>query len=164
MSQPESKKRMPFAYGFLIIFSVLFCLAAYLSIFLIDIEIAAGSGPIIGVLGLVIMGFAKKYNHPPGTRMGYTMVSFVIGLTLLIWIAGWSPSEAYIPFGVLGTGFVIAMFVLSNRSFATAPKRFQDWNCQQCGYPIYGLTTPRCPECGNAIDPAMLEKHHRRWM
>ena len=26
--------------------------------------------------------------------------------------------------------------------------------CQKCGYSLRGLTTPRCPECGKAFDPA----------
>src|SRR6185295_8993543 len=26
--------------------------------------------------------------------------------------------------------------------------------CWECGYPLRGLPTPRCPECGRAFDPA----------
>lgn len=27
------------------------------------------------------------------------------------------------------------------------------WLCHDCGYPLYGLTEPKCPECGKAFDP-----------
>jgi len=30
--------------------------------------------------------------------------------------------------------------------------------CHKCGYLLTGLTEPRCPECGTAFDPALLEK------
>jgi hypothetical protein len=26
-------------------------------------------------------------------------------------------------------------------------------NCRQCGYPLFRLTVPRCPECGKPFDP-----------
>ena len=30
--------------------------------------------------------------------------------------------------------------------------------CRECGYLLTGLREPRCPECGTAFDPALLEK------
>ena len=29
--------------------------------------------------------------------------------------------------------------------------------CRRCGYSLRGLTVPRCPECGQPFDPALLE-------
>lgn len=29
--------------------------------------------------------------------------------------------------------------------------------CLHCAYPLRGLDTPRCPECGRSFDPALLE-------
>ena len=29
--------------------------------------------------------------------------------------------------------------------------------CESCGYVLYGLTEPRCPECGTVFDPAILD-------
>lgn len=31
--------------------------------------------------------------------------------------------------------------------------------CRRCGYLLRGLTVPRCPECGQPFDPALLEKN-----
>ena len=33
-----------------------------------------------------------------------------------------------------------------------------DRRCEECGYFLIGLTTPRCPECGQPFDPAKLGK------
>jgi len=35
------------------------------------------------------------------------------------------------------------------------------WRCRRCGYSLYGLTTPRCPECGTAFHRSNL--HWMRW-
>jgi hypothetical protein len=31
--------------------------------------------------------------------------------------------------------------------------------CRRCGYLLRGLTMPRCPECGQPFDPALLEQN-----
>ena len=36
-------------------------------------------------------------------------------------------------------------------------KRSDDGCCQVCGYSLTGLTTPRCPECGNDFDIRLLK-------
>jgi|GEM_PF-2464712 len=33
----------------------------------------------------------------------------------------------------------------------------REGTCESCGYVLYGLTQPRCPECGTAFDPAILD-------
>jgi len=32
-----------------------------------------------------------------------------------------------------------------------------DERCRVCGYILYGLPQPRCPECGTGFDPKLLE-------
>ncbi len=33
-----------------------------------------------------------------------------------------------------------------------------DERCRVCGYILYGLPEPRCPECGTQFDPKLLEE------
>lgn len=30
------------------------------------------------------------------------------------------------------------------------------WQCRRCDYPLVGLSTPRCPECGTPFNPILL--------
>ena len=36
----------------------------------------------------------------------------------------------------------------------------EDAQCRECRYPLRGLTTPRCPECGTTFDPKDDETYH----
>ena len=31
-------------------------------------------------------------------------------------------------------------------------------HCEKCGYSLYGLRTPRCPECGTPFDPSRIKE------
>ena len=44
------------------------------------------------------------------------------------------------------------MSCLVCRSFYQYSKRQKQGRCTQCGYMLYGLTEPRCPECGAVFD------------
>ena len=155
-------KRIPIGYGVVTILTVLACLAAYLTALLRSVESVLGTGPAIAVLAGVLWAMAAKHHHPPGIRIAYFILTFLFSLTLLTWIADWAPNEAYVPFVVLGSGFIVTVLVLSNRSFGNAPNRYEEWQCLNCGYPLYGLTTNRCPECGNEINAALVEKYRNQ--
>lgn len=32
------------------------------------------------------------------------------------------------------------------------------YKCRKCGYSLYGLTKPRCPECAEPFDPSILRR------
>ncbi len=149
-------KRMPVGYGLLTIGTVLACLCGY-AIQLYNIESVLISVPLIAILAGILWAVAAKYRHSPGLRIAYFILLFIFCMTLLTWIANWGPHDAREPFAFLGAAFVLTLFVLSNRSFANAPNRYKDWQCQECGYPLYGLTATHCPECGNDLDPILLE-------
>ena len=150
-------KHMPIGYGLITITTVLACLTSYVIVLSTGAEAALALGPIIAILAGVLWGVAAKHHHLPGIRIAYFILSFMFALTLLTWIADWGPPEAYVAFTIFGAGFVITIFVLSNRSFANAPNRYKDWQCLQCGYPLYGLASNRCPECGNELNEEMVE-------
>jgi hypothetical protein len=52
--------------------------------------------------------------------------------------------------------FYIAFFLF--RVWAGVTRSRQDGlaRCSACGYPLFGLTTPRCPECGEPFDRSVL--------
>lgn len=146
---------MPRLYGFITIVAVIICLGAYLVHF-VDIETVLYTGPAISVFGSIVFGFAIKHDHKQGVRLSVWMVGFTIFLTVLTASAEWGPQDAKVPFAFLGSVFVITCLVLSNRTFKHAPRCYEDWQCQHCGYPIYGLSTNQCPECGTEADAAMF--------
>lgn len=152
-------KRMPIGYGLLTVITVLACLGSYIVVLISGVEASLALGPIIAILAGVLWLAAAKHQHPQGIRIAYFILFFIFAMFLLTWIAGWGPSQAYVAFAVFGSGFVITTFVLSNRSFANAPKRYKDWQCLQCGYPLRGLTSTRCPECGNQLHEELLERY-----
>lgn len=51
---------------------------------------------------------------------------------------------------VYTVAFAVPVFRLFKRDFA---KTIPPWICKGCGYPLMGLTGPRCPECGEPFDP-----------
>ncbi len=159
MSPVESLKRMPLAYGFFTIATVITCLASYVAIIVYGVESVLGTGPIIFTLGVVVLHLGTKHRHPPGIRFGYFIILSVFCLLLLVWIADWGPRDARTPLLILGAIFVVSVFVLSNRSFASAPNYYKEWQCQQCGYPLYGLQSLHCPECGSNLDIELVAKY-----
>lgn len=159
MTPPEPQRRMPLAYAFLTVTTVIACLASYVTLIIFDVQSVLVTGPVLLVLGIILLVWAAKQDHHGGVRLGYFIIVSLICLLLLTWIADWKPSDARAPLLALGAIFVIATFVLSNRSFAQAPKRYKAWQCQQCGYPLYGLQSAKCPECGRDLDTQLIAKY-----
>lgn len=58
-------------------------------------------------------------------------------------------------FGILGGGSILllcSIAYLRNRYWPLVPAG----HCRVCGYDLYGLPEPRCPECGTPFDPEEL--------
>jgi hypothetical protein len=75
-------------------------------------------------------------------------------LATLVNVLEWSPDRARHPFEVTGSGFTIAIAVATWFAIRNVPRGSEPWTCSRCGYLLYGLVEPRCPECGQAFDPA----------
>ena len=71
----------------------------------------------------------------------------------LVWSLQWSPQQATEPFLIMGAVFCVATFPLLILSLRTVPRRFEAWQCQNCGYPLVGLQHAHCPECGQPFFP-----------
>jgi len=55
---------------------------------------------------------------------------------------------------------VLGYVILGMMSFISIAKNDSEYatRCMKCGYNLYGLTEPRCPECGTPFDPKLNEE------
>lgn len=60
-----------------------------------------------------------------------------------------SPSLTVVMFGYL---YLLFMFPASWFTYNHPPQAYENWQCRGCGYPLFRVTTPRCPECGEEFD------------
>ena len=114
-------------------------------------------GKIIGVLWLMASG---------------VLLGFMVGglLTVSVWwlfdvddlMSQGSPIPSpFLLFGMIVPSFLavcgaIAAAVISLRWLKQPPP---DGVCKSCGYNLYGLTEPRCPECGAPFDENLLNEN-----
>lgn len=133
----------------------------FLAILFIDVESVVLTGPIEFILGLLLIIFAAILNHHLGITLGGLMISIAIALTALVNILHWSPSDAHTPFVYITTPFVLCTTPMFVFALLRIPKAFFEWQCPSCGYLIYGLESPQCPECGTELNPDMVEKYRQ---
>ena len=88
---------------------------------------------------------------------GVTHCAVCLLFTALVETFNWSPRQAELPFTVMGAGYVLASFPFTRWIYRNAPQTRPPWECRQCGYLLFGLTSPRCPECGTSFDLRVLE-------
>ena len=55
---------------------------------------------------------------------------------------------------------------LDDDAFLITWLRDRDAACPLCGYNLRGLTSPRCPECGEAVElsVSLVEPYHKAWI
>ena len=133
-------------------------IGTYLIIFE-DVESVLWTGPIETILGLIVLIFAMVYRHKTSIVLGASMIGISLLLFLLVLILGWSPSDAELPFSILTPAYMAFSLPMVIYMLFRPPVLFKEWQCSRCGYPIVGLTQPSCPECGNRIDPLLVEKY-----
>lgn len=158
MNDDASAHSINWFYATLLALSITFGFIGLLLIIAVDIETVLSTGPIECVLGLLIFITAYIFKHKPGMLLGAMMPTFVCGLTLLTLILSWSPQEAFIPFICLITPFLLVALAMTVAIFRNPPRRRHDWQCPNCSYAIYGLSSNQCPECGYALNPELVER------
>jgi len=150
---------MPIFYAIALVLGAVSVVIAYLCIIFIDVETVLGTGPAIAIMGLIVIGFATRYKHKSGMIDGISLVTIVVLTTAITWLLDWSPGEAKAPFLIIGGTYLLAQMGILITVFLNPPVLREEWQCVDCGYPIYGLQSAQCPECGSVIHPALLEKY-----
>jgi ADP-ribose pyrophosphatase YjhB (NUDIX family) len=129
---------------------------AWVVVAFIDVEGGAGIGVTLFLLGVVIVIMALKPFFPLAIVAGAAHMCIVLVLMALVNLFGWSPGDAHVPFTAIGIPYCGAIVPLAIAAWRRRPMRFPPWCCQACGYALFGLETPCCPECGRAFDVAAV--------
>lgn len=113
---------------------------------------------------LIPLAVCSAASSRVGTAVGWRSRAFagmLHSVGLLVFFVS-DPTRATIP-GLLrwlscSVPFATA-FTLTTWAASTlfSPGRDIGEYCEECGYNLHGLRTPRCPECGTHFDPSRLE-------
>lgn len=151
-------RRWASAARWLLVAGAASCAIGYLVMILVDVETVMGSGPVLFLLGVALMVVGAHLERWRAFAVGLAHVCICILFTVLVNSLNWSPGEAYPPFALMGGVYTLAMVPLSLWLASRIPREAQPDACVHCGYLLYGLTEPRCPECGHEFDPARILK------
>ncbi len=61
------------------------------------------------------------------------------------------------PFTVLGAVHLVASVIVTGWLISHPPAQASPWLCQGCGYLLYGVRSPTCPECGHPVPAAIRQ-------
>lgn len=152
----RASKRAVVTCRWLLVAGWLTCAVAWILVVAVDVESVVGTGPIIFSIGgaIIILGGIVQYRL--AIWAGVAHCGICVLFTALVNIFSWSPREAEMPFGIMGAVYVIASLPLTWWAFRRPPPTRQPWECRECGYLLFGLAEPRCPECGTTFDPQVL--------
>jgi hypothetical protein len=158
MKKQRSQVGIRFFQGFVLLGGLNGLVGTFLILF-IHVETVGGTGPIEAGLGLIILIFAMVYRHLAGIFLGASMIGISVLMFLLVLLLEWSPREAYLPFSFLASIYMLFSLPLTIYVTVRPPILYQEWQCHGCGYLIYGLQSPQCPECGNVLNPDLVAKY-----
>lgn len=134
------------------------CAVALLLIILYEVESVLVTGPIITLHGLLAVFLGIAGGYLPVILLGAADCAICLLFFGLVLLLNWSPGDAHLPFAIMGFLYTAGTLPLVFRSTRRARATYDPWKCARCGYLLYGLTEPRCPECGTPFDPSLLEK------
>lgn len=121
-----------------------------LMIFL-DVESVMGSGPVTLFYGAGLLVISGICRHWFALVIASSYVFIPILFTMLVLMFNWSPDDAEVPFSIMGGIYFFLLLVSSIIAIVYSPKAFGADQCQRCGYPLIGLTSRHCPECGSGF-------------
>ncbi len=127
------------------------CVVAWLIMVGRDVRSVVVSGPIIFVFGLLVLIPAWRLRHRIGVATSATHMGIVVLFYALVNLLTWNPREAERPFLVMGALHLLLSAGLTIWAMCTTPRVWDSSACQRCGYSLRGLTSNRCPECGEPV-------------
>ncbi len=122
----------------------------------VDVESVVVTGPIIVIAGVVMIVCGCKVHFWAAAVIGVMHVSIALLYVSLVNLLGWGPDEAKLPFMQMGAVYLAIITPWSLWAWRCRPAMYQPWQCQACGYALFGLRQNRCPECGRPFDPALV--------
>jgi hypothetical protein len=134
------------------------CVIALLLILFYDVESVLATGPIITFFGLCAILLGILGGYLPVILLGAADCAICLLFFGLVLTLNWSPREAHLPFAIMGIVYTVGTLPAVVWSTWHAPTTGNPWECARCGYLLYGLREPRCPECGTPFSPSLLEK------
>lgn len=132
------------------------CAVALLLIVFYDVKSVVVTGPIIAVIGIASVPLGIRGKYAWALLVGVANCAICLLFWMLVLTLDWSPQDAHVPFAVMGLAYTLATLPLAIRATRRAPASVSPWICVRCGYLLYGLSEPRCPECGTPFDPALV--------
>jgi hypothetical protein len=127
------------------------CLLGWLFMVASDVRTVLVSGPVIFVCGLLTLLAAVWLRHRPGMALGAMHAGVVMLFAMLVNVLSWGPRQAQRPFFIMGAMHVLVSACVTAWALRTAPAAWDPTQCQRCGYSLRGLTSSRCPECGEPV-------------
>jgi hypothetical protein len=157
---PTSKpRRLVSVARVMLVADLVVCLTALLLIPLTGVETVLLTGPILFISGLVTATVAGNSRYGSAMWVGIAHCGVCLLFVVLVNTLDWSPREAIHPFEAIGSFFSSAIGGAMWMALRRAPREREPWTCVGCGYLLYGLIEPRCPECGLKFDPAEFAGH-----
>jgi hypothetical protein len=140
------------------------CVMSWLLIVGLEVESVLITGPIILGMGLVVLILSVRLGMATGIVLAISHVWIVVLFVALVNILSWGPNDAAEPFGIMGFLHLVISGGLTILALRNLPQLWGPDQCPSCGYPRRGLTSDRCPECGeywNAVDATEAAKRDR---
>jgi ribosomal protein L40E len=126
-------------------------LIAWLLLF-VKVESVLFTGPILFFLGIILILGSRPVRFWRGGILGVLHCGIFVLLVMLVNLFHWSPDNAKVPFIIMGGMYLLGTLPLGVFAYRNVPASYDPSRCSRCGYLLYGLTEPRCPECGTPCD------------
>ncbi len=139
----------------LLVIGIICCVLAWL-LLMCEVRTVLASGPTLVVVGVLTVLFASCDRLWAAAWIGAAHIGVSVLFFTLVNALDWQPHDAEIPFALMGVVYVAIVGPLSWRIQSRLPKSVEWGACEGCGYLLFGLTEPRCPECGRPFDPKLL--------
>lgn len=131
--------------------------ALALALLPVSVESVLFTGPLLFLIGVAMIVAGNLTRYLLAALLGTAHCTICILFFALVQIRNWGPTSARERFVAMGVLYAIAVIPVSMLAWLRPPRPpAGELKCPQCGYLLYGLQEPRCPECGTAFDPAMI--------
>ena len=114
------------------------------------------AAPVLCLFASILMALAVAYRLRAVGRIAAAHWGICLLFVCLVNLLDWSPNEAELPFKIMAALYGLLMLPLSLRCASALRLPPAEAECETCGYLLYGLVEPRCPECGTPFDRERL--------